>query len=89
MTATALALQHTCPHCGRRNDAATGINAPIPTPGAVSICFYCSGVALFYNGPLGMATRLPSPQEQDAIATDPQVQQVLRALAAGRARGET
>lgn len=36
-----------CPGCGEWLDAATGLNEPVPEPGAGSICAYCGTLAIF------------------------------------------
>jgi hypothetical protein len=39
----------TCPHCGAFVDASASASgdADIPSPGDVSVCFYCAGVCVF------------------------------------------
>jgi hypothetical protein len=56
-----------CWHCDRPLDAATGIDAGKPEPGAVSLCLYCGAVAVF--GPdLTLAT--PSKELLDQLGSD-------------------
>lgn len=43
-----------CPHCGELVDAATPLgDTPMPKPGDVSICAYCTGYG-FFNADLSM-----------------------------------
>ena len=37
----------TCPHCGDSQDAATGLQVPVPSPGDLSVCIKCTGVSIY------------------------------------------
>lgn len=54
-----------CPHCGKVQDAASGLSSHYPEPGDISVCFDCAGVSVF--GENGARTRWPEdepmPQE--------------------------
>jgi hypothetical protein len=41
-----------CPHCGRKHEAHTNIGnvASTPSPGALSICFYCAELSMYDDG---------------------------------------
>jgi hypothetical protein len=59
---------HACLSCGAANDAATGINAYVPSAGDVSICLYCAALAVFTGE--GLAIRAATPAELEEIQAD-------------------
>lgn len=71
----------TCPYCGRLNELHAGADAASrPTAGDVSICWLCRKAGVFTAGPLGLAVRKPTPDEQAAMAKNPQVKRALAAV---------
>lgn len=57
-----------CPYCGRLINAATGVDVgTTPSPGAVSICFYCGEILVFTDT---LSYRKPTPEELIDITTE-------------------
>lgn len=72
-------MEHECPFCGTRIDAATGLTGDkVPDEGAVSICAYCTGVSVFTGD--GLATRRPTREELVHIMADPVVRDAIAVL---------
>lgn len=81
----------TCPRCGYRADATTGVagTAPgdeRPKTGAVSICLACAHVGEFVEVGTGMAVREFTAAQLTEVLADPDVAMVLETLALVRAR---
>ncbi len=75
--------EHTvlCPHCGRVNDQHSHIAEPRePEDGDVSVCWGCHKTAVFTVGPYGVATRVPTPDEQRSIDADPGLRRAVAAM---------
>lgn len=71
-----------CLGCGMLIDAHTQV-AVCPEPGDVSICLYCSQVAIYTQSGL----RWPTDAEHDQIMADPKMQKAIWAAAEWRRRG--
>lgn len=89
-----LAPSNRCSRCRKPLDAATGLNAPEPLEGSVSICFYCGNMMIFRAD---KALRQPEAQEladlkAELRAKQPQVLRMVEQLVlnfiAGKARRE-
>ena len=70
-----------CPHCGAKNNQHSHLADPDrrPTPNSLSLCHRCRRPAIFVDTPEGLALRVPTAEENDAIL---QNQSVIDALAA-------
>lgn len=54
-----------CPHCGRRNDAASDPRGNgTPSPGDLTVCIGCTGVCVFTKS---MGMRKFTKEEMDAL----------------------
>ena len=69
----------TCPSCGQDNDGHTRATGPAaePSPGDVSLCFYCGTVGIFTEGG---AIRLPDAAEAAELDRDPELTALRAAL---------
>ena len=66
-----------CPYCGYVTDGALEAQPGTkPTPGAISLCMACSGLALFSDT---MTLRLPTRAEIIAIRVSPVWQKIWKA----------
>jgi hypothetical protein len=73
-----LSVASTCRRCRQRLDAATDVEGYAgPTPGAVSICFYCGTVSMFTDD---LTLREPTIPELDDVLDTPIVSRVLGRL---------
>jgi hypothetical protein len=67
-----------CLHCGKINDAALGVDHDAsPSPGDVTVCFYCGHIMVFGDD---LLMRNPTDAEIHDIAGDPRVLAAQRAL---------
>lgn len=58
-----------CPSCGTAVGAATGVSgSQVPEPGNISICAYCTGVAMYDDE---LALRELEDEELAALQQDP------------------
>ena len=68
-----------CPGCGKGLDGhmEAGPGDPRPTPGAASICVYCSTISVYteIDGQLGL--RRATDTELDCLLTNPAVQRAI------------
>lgn len=71
-------MPHTCPSCGREQDAMTGRPGATPSVGDVGICWACGGAGVF----TGTGLRAPTAAEAADIDADPEVVRVRAAIAA-------
>jgi hypothetical protein len=70
-----------CPNCGVKNDAVRGEHGEKgPTEGDISICLYCTALAVFTD--TKGHVRLPTPEEQVILDSDPTIQRMLKAARA-------
>ncbi len=65
-----------CPHCKHVLDAASGETQP--EDGDMTICIYCSGIGVFYEG---LRVRVPTDGELREIVRHPQLRQWLDGVA--------
>ena len=81
-----LRIPRRCPHCGTVNDGHTAVDgsSACPQAGDVSICLYCSGVAIFTEHSL----RVLDDAEFNEVMADPEMQQAIQVIAQMRAEGE-
>lgn len=71
-----------CPYCGRTNDQHSGKDPnDVPAAGDMSICWRCHNLAVFDDGPDGLVTRKPTPEELERLVPDPELRRALGALA--------
>jgi hypothetical protein len=42
-------LETTCPHCGLNHNRITGMEAPLPDPGDVTLCMQCGEWSVYGN----------------------------------------
>ena len=73
-----------CPYCSKESDAATPAGGTeddaTPEAGAVSVCFFCGGIALFTETGL----RKPNDAERVELLADPRVIEAAGAVLAYR-----
>lgn len=63
-----------CPHCGREHEYHDGSTPDAkPKPGDVSVCWKCRNFGIYTN----FGIRLPTPEEDAEIRSDPKVRAVL------------
>lgn len=78
-----------CPHCGKLNDLASGLNgARRPDAGSVSLCMTCGEWAVFENDFIGLRLRVPTEDEWASMQRDETVQKTISAWNAVQ-RGST
>jgi hypothetical protein len=71
----------TCPFCQRHNQFVTSAcDTPAPEAGHVSICWKCTGIAVFADGHGGLALRKPTEAELARIMADPGVRRALATM---------
>jgi hypothetical protein len=72
---------HSCPTCGLRADAVTGLkDSEHPDDGALSICIRCLTVAVFETFAGHVAVRPIRPEELEAARRDPKWTETLANL---------
>jgi hypothetical protein len=69
MKRTQIRAQHdrpgACPHCGYLFECASGVgHDDAPSPGAITVCIHCAGIAIFGEG---LAMRKPTLAELTAL----------------------
>jgi hypothetical protein len=63
-----------CPHCGRNHEYHDGSTPDAkPKPGDVSVCWSCRRLGIYTN----FGIRVPTPEEEAEILSDPEVRSVL------------
>jgi hypothetical protein len=73
------AIDLTCLHCGKPNDASTSTGqGELPGDGDISLCIDCGAIA-FFDFQAGNL-RAPNEVEMVALLKDPNVQRALLAL---------
>lgn len=71
-----------CPHCGRVNNAQTGVSTDgAPSDGDVSLCWGCRRPSAFVVGPLGTSLRPLTEQEEAEVLADSTIKRALAAMA--------
>src|SRR4051794_11198363 len=73
--------RHQCPWCGTINEAATGVDGTHPDVGAVGICWNCHQLGVVDMTPYGLVMRKPTHAEELRFAADPQILELLTAVA--------
>lgn len=71
----------TCPRCWQGNNVHAEPGGHDPGDGDLSICWRCRGLSFFVAGPFGLTLRPATDEETAELHTNPQVRQVLGALA--------
>lgn len=86
MTTTSRILHCMCPHCGYAVCCITSVHGnQKPTPGDISLCFYCGAVNVFAAD---LSIRSASPLELSEFMSDEETcGQIQRAQALIRKRG--
>lgn len=56
---------HSCPHCGKVNDASLGHGEP--SSGSIMICFTCAGVGIYEIDDSGIRIRKPNTEDISSL----------------------